>query len=162
VRPRAALELLLIKRAAHDADPWSGHIALPGGRRAASDVDLFATAARETEEEIGVPLGRSGMRLGALDEITPRSPRLPPLIIAPFVVAVPVDTNVVPDTREVEAAMWIPLDALRQPGAVSEFVMQVEENALSFPSLLYDGHVIWGLTHRILTQFLEVAADAGV
>jgi hypothetical protein len=40
--------------------------------------------------------------------------------------------------------------------------MQVEESSLRFPSLLFGEHVIWGLTHRILTQFLEVTAAAGV
>ncbi|MGH7466016.1 MAG: NUDIX domain-containing protein, partial [Longimicrobiales bacterium] len=56
VRPRDALELLLIRRAELHGDPWSGHIALPGGRRAPDDADLLATACRETEEEVGVPV----------------------------------------------------------------------------------------------------------
>ncbi|MGH7339454.1 MAG: NUDIX domain-containing protein, partial [Candidatus Rokuibacteriota bacterium] len=56
VRPRADLEILLIKRAEHPRDPWSGHMALPGGRRSTTDADLVATAFRETEEETGVPV----------------------------------------------------------------------------------------------------------
>src|SRR5215510_10047679 len=82
-------EVLLIKRAEHERDPWSGHMALPGGRRSPEDVNLIATAFRETEEEIAVPLARVGHYLGALDEVAPASPTLPPIIIAPFVVAVP-------------------------------------------------------------------------
>ena len=42
--------LLLIRRAEREGDPWSGHLALPGGRRDESDTDLLATALRETFE----------------------------------------------------------------------------------------------------------------
>src|SRR5690606_40974634 len=93
LRPREELELLLIKRAEYESDPWSGHIALPGGQREPHDPDLVATAFRETGEETGVPLSRTGGLLGALDELHPRNPRLPSIVIAPFVVGVPPDTH---------------------------------------------------------------------
>ena len=40
LRPRDALEVLLIKRSVRESDPWSGHMALPGGRRDPGDSDL--------------------------------------------------------------------------------------------------------------------------
>jgi 8-oxo-dGTP pyrophosphatase MutT (NUDIX family) len=162
IRPRDTLEILLIKRSEHETDPWSGHIAFPGGRRDPTDRDLYATALRETEEEIGVQLARVGQRIGSLDEVAPFTSRLPPFIIAPFVLGVPHDTLAVPDAKEVEAVMWIPISALQQPDAVSELVLELEGGKRSFPSLVYGEHVIWGLTHRILAQFLEVVSDAGV
>jgi 8-oxo-dGTP pyrophosphatase MutT (NUDIX family) len=163
LRPRDTLELLLIKRAEHEADPWSGHIALPGGRRHAEDADLIATAMRETAEETAIQLGRAGRLLGALDEVEPRTPRLPPFTIAPFVFGVDPETTAVPDPREVDAALWVPLDALRDPGAVSEILIELGDGQRrSYPSLRYCEHVIWGLTHRILTQFLAIAEEIGV
>ncbi|HEX6938229.1 MAG TPA: CoA pyrophosphatase [Longimicrobiales bacterium] len=162
LRPRDELELLLIKRAEHENDPWSGHMALPGGRRDTGDEDLVATAFRETEEETGVPLARTGSLLGALDEILPGNPRLPRIVVAPFVVGVPADTSAVPDSREVDAALWIPLPALRDPAAVSEILIELEEGRRAYPALRYQEYQIWGLTHRILTQFLEVADACGV
>lgn len=162
VRPRTDLEVLLIKRAERQSDPWSGHMALPGGRRSPADLDLAETAFRETEEEIGIPLGRVGQLIGPLDDVAPRTPRLPPLVISPFIVTVPRDTEPTPDGREVDEALWVPMNALREPGAVSEILIELQEGHHAFPSLRFGDYVIWGLTHRILTQFLEVAREAGV
>jgi 8-oxo-dGTP pyrophosphatase MutT (NUDIX family) len=156
IRPHDELELLLIKRAEHEQDPWSGHMALPGGRRADGDQDLLRTAMRETEEEVGVPLSTDGELIGRLDEVSPRNPRLPPIIIAPFIFVVQSDTTPVIDTREVEAAIWVPLSALRDESAASEILITLEGGSRAFPSLVYGEYVIWGLTHRILMRFLEI------
>src|SRR5436190_24050571 len=82
-------ELLFIKRAERAGDPWSGQIAFPGGRRQASDAALVDTARRESKEEVGLDPGRLGSYVGSLDECEPGAKRLPSLVIAPFVRAVP-------------------------------------------------------------------------
>ncbi len=156
IRPRDQLELLMIKRAIHERDPWSGHMALPGGRRAAGDAELIDTAIRETSEEVGITLGRDRDFVAALDEVGPRTPRLPPIIISPFVFAVAPDATATIDAREVEAAIWMPLAALRDENAASEILIELEGSPRAFPSLQYGEYVIWGLTHRILTQFLDL------
>ena len=66
IRGRGELDFLLIKRARSERDPWSGHMALPGGRRDDSDGDLLHTARRETLEETGVDLDRVGAALAAI------------------------------------------------------------------------------------------------
>lgn len=155
VRPRASLEVLLIRRAELHGDPWSGHVALPGGRRSADDADLLETAYRETLEEVSIPVHRVGTFIGALDEVAPSSPRLPPILVAPFVLAVPPDTDAIPDPREVQAAFWVPLDALRDRSAASEILIDGDGGPVSFPSVTYEDYIIWGLTYRILQQFLD-------
>jgi 8-oxo-dGTP pyrophosphatase MutT (NUDIX family) len=159
VRPAATLELLLIRRAELVGDPWSGHVALPGGRRSAHDTDLLVTACRETEEEVGVPVARIGTFVGALDEVSPATPLLPAITIAPFVLAVPPGTRAEPDPREVQAALWVPIDSLRATTALSEIEVETPPGRRSFPSLVHGDFVIWGLTYRILQQFLELTAD---
>jgi NUDIX domain len=52
-------EILFIKRAGRAGDRWSGHVALPGGRRDRPDLDDRAAAIRETKEEVGLDLTRS-------------------------------------------------------------------------------------------------------
>lgn len=156
LRPREQIELLLIKRAVHEKDPWSGHVALPGGRRDDGDADLVETAIRETSEEVGIHVHRAQTFIGALDEVAPRTPRLPPLIIAPFVFGVDPTTTADPSPTEVDAAVWVPLSALRDETAASEILIEFEGGSRAFPSLVYGEYVIWGLTHRILLQFLEI------
>src|SRR5258706_14503516 len=71
------LEIALIKRAERGDDPWSGQIALPGGRYDAGDSDLEATAVRETRGETGGGLA-DAERVGALDDLHPPTALLPP------------------------------------------------------------------------------------
>jgi len=148
----ASLEFLLIKRADYEGDPWSGHVALPGGRREPGDESLEATAVRETREETAIDLARQGRIIGRLDELQPRTPLLPPIAIAPYVALLGGDAELrVSD--EVEAAFWVPLRALLDAGSWSDVELAVRGEKRVFPAFLYQGYVIWGLTERILTQF---------
>lgn len=156
LRPGDGLELLLIERVEREEDPWSGHMALPGGRREAGDPDLVTTAFRETAEEVGIALDPVEHLLGALDEVRPGTRRLPPLVISPFVAAVEAGVEPHPDPAEVAAALWVPVDELRHEGAASEVLYELEGESRSFPSFHYRGYEIWGLTHRILLQLFEL------
>lgn len=150
-----ALELLLIKRAEYASDPWSGHVALPGGRQEPGDATLLHTAIRETREEIGIDIPGQGMVLGVLDELGPSTPRLPPLTILPHVAIV---ERALPLTlsREVADAFWVPLALLRDPAASREVDLDLATGVRRVRSLSYKEHIIWGLTERILRQFFAL------
>jgi 8-oxo-dGTP pyrophosphatase MutT (NUDIX family) len=156
VRPRPTdLELLVIERAARPGDPWSGHMAFPGGRRGPEDLSPRETAERETWEEVGIPLSSAGRLLGGLDAVWPRS-GAPAIVVSPFVFAVPSDSGVTPN-HEVAAAFWIPLRLLSGPGAATEYLHALASGEeLRFPAIAYESRVIWGLTHRIMTGFLDL------
>lgn len=156
LRAREPLELLLIKRATSERDPWSGHVALPGGRRDQDDADLLATARRETLEETGVDLAALGRPLGRLEVVAPSSPRLPKLTISPFVFGVPDGAEARVASREVERVFWVSVAELREPGARSEVEIPLPGGPRSFPSFHVRGEHVWGLTYRILERFLEV------
>lgn len=159
VREAPELEVLLIHRAHIDGDPWSGHIALPGGRREAGDRTLLDTALREAHEELGAAVHAVGRPLGRLDEIAPSSTRLPPIVIAPFVVAVPQDLDLRPDPREVQDAFWVTVAALRASDAATEVVLGEGDLTRRFPGIRHRGHTVWGLTLGALRSFFD-AVDA--
>lgn len=160
LRRRGGLEALLIRRARAEGDPWSGHMALPGGRRDRSDADLLATARRETLEETGVDLEGMGVSLGILDPLRPSTFRLPPLSIYPFVFAVPPGAIAKPSSHEVDEVLWTPLSVLFAPTARGTVRIPLGEISKDFPCLRVGGRVIWGLTYRILEDFLR-RLDAG-
>ena len=149
-------EALFIHRAERQSDPWSAQMAFPGGRREAADSSLLEALGREVAEEVGVDLNRSTTLLGPLDETEPFTRRDPPLVIAPFVFAAHGgEIHLQCDPREVQAAVWIPLDPLRQPGAAAEITWR----GRSYPALRHEERLIWGITYRVLQGFLALMAE---
>ena len=159
VRAGDALEVLLIKRAKRAGDPWSGHMALPGGRRDAEDESLLHTAMRETREETGVALAERGVHLGRLEEVRPQSASLPRLSVTPHVFGVPAGTRALVASAEVEAVHWVAIDRLRHSDTRNEVEIPLPGGARSFPCLTVGDDVVWGLTYRILDEFLARAPE---
>jgi 8-oxo-dGTP pyrophosphatase MutT (NUDIX family) len=151
------VELLFIKRAARDDDPWSGQIALPGGRRDAADASLKETAVRETREEVGLDLRARGAIIGALDELRPRIAVLPPVIVRPYVATISADAIVGP-SDEVAGSFWAPLDAILDPASARPTEILVRQTRTMRPAIHFQGHVIWGMTENILRRFEAIIA----
>ncbi len=157
--PAAGLELLFIRRAEHEQDPWSGHMGFPGGRAEPGDESLEATAVRETLEETGLDLARGGLRLGALDEVKALARGRPvDLAIAPFVFRLRERLDGFP-SHEVVSLHWLPLERLLAPETRSTMQYQHEEALLELPCLRIEGLVIWGLTYRMFDN-LRVVLEA--
>jgi 8-oxo-dGTP pyrophosphatase MutT (NUDIX family) len=150
-----ALELLMIERASYEGDPWSGHVAFPGGRRESHDATLLDTALRETREETGIDILSDGRVLGALDRVNPVSPALPPLSIAPFVALLGRDVPLAL-SDEVAGAFWVPLAAL-QHADVSRQVEVTLSNGTTriVRAFVHERYTIWGLTERIVRDLLS-------
>jgi 8-oxo-dGTP pyrophosphatase MutT (NUDIX family) len=146
-------ELLFIKRAEAVGDPWSGHMAFPGGRHEPADRDLVDTAVRETREETSIDLLHSGRLIGVLDDLAPRSPSLPRINIRPYVAIVHADVQIVP-SYEVAAHFWVPLAQLAEPLMQAEHAMEFDGAMLKFPGYRIGPHIAWGLTERIVRQLL--------
>ena len=104
-------QILFIKRAEKQGDPWSGHMAFPGGHLETQDRDLKAAAMRETIEEIGLDL-TDAEYLGALDQQR-AMPRGRPLdmLIAPHVFTLQGDPSF-EINYEVDEVVWTSLDPL--------------------------------------------------
>ena len=148
------LEVLLIQRAERQGDPWSGQIALPGGRQDPVDATLQDTAIRETREETGIDLAANGLVLGTLDELRPRTPVLPPIIVTPFVAIVPADIPILVGD-ELADAFWTPWSIFADPTRIDESTVQVRGAAWRVTSYSVGERVVWGMTERMLRQLAE-------
>ncbi len=150
--PQGGLRALFIKRAEHPDDPWSGQMALPGGRRDPGDQDLLATATRETREETGIGLPPAAL-LGGLADLSPAMAHLPRIVVRPFVFGL----GTAPDVHhssEVALHVWVPLAGL-SAARVTEAV-HVRGQTLVMPGYRVGPHFIWGMTERIITAFLDL------
>ena len=145
-------DVLLIKRATRYDDPWSGQMAFPGGRRESEDRDLIETARRETLEETGIVL-RDEDVIGRLDDIRPIGPRLPRLVVRPFVFLLSSPPEVVTND-EIDLHLWVKFSNLQD--SASSARVEVANTTIEVPAFLVGPHVVWGLTERILNSFIEL------
>lgn len=149
------VELLLIRRAVRMGDPWSGQIGLPGGRWATEDGSLQRTALRETHEEVGLNVLEHGEVLGQLDELRPRTPVLPPIIVRPFVVALHSLPPLVP-SDEVAEIRWVRIAELFHTEARVRTSVRVRDIQMKVDAYQLGDFTVWGMTERILATFAEI------
>jgi len=150
-------ELLFIERARHPRDPWSGHMAFPGGRVDPDDAGGRAAAEREVSEEVGIELD-GAERLGRLDDKRGNPATHASLVISAFVYRLdePRDLSI---NHEVNDAFWFPLKGLLDP---ARHVQYTTGGELEFPGILVgepDRHVVWGLTYSFLESFFTAVGS---
>ena len=146
-------EVFFIQRAEYEGDPWSGQIAFPGGREEPGDESLFETAIRETFEETGIDLTDRSELVGTLDDLRPRTVRLPAVVVRPFVflvsdVAEPVLSS------EVAGAFWVPLSILLDRSVWRDARVKAGDAEISRFAFHHEGYVVWGMTEKILSGLL--------
>jgi 8-oxo-dGTP pyrophosphatase MutT (NUDIX family) len=146
------VELLLIRRAEHELDPWSGHMALPGGHGDAADASLAATAVREISEEVGLDLLQHAELLGRLPALVASPTQL---TIYPLVFALAGGHEPEPNPSEVQEVVWATIEHLRSPAAVSSHEVDMPKQRQRFPAFDVRGRTVWGLTYRILGDLLS-------
>lgn len=153
-------EVLFIHRAEHPDDPWSGHMAFPGGRVDPGDRGCRAAALRETREEVGLDLIRDGRPLGRLSDVAAVGRGRPMnLAISPFVYAVDHAPDLDPN-HEVAAALWVPFGFLEDRANRSR-IRWGHGGGILLPCYRWRGRVIWGLTFGMVDELLAVVSGGG-
>lgn len=144
------LDTLFVKRKESSSDPWSGQIALPGGRFEAEDASLIDTAIREVIEEVGIDLRVQGRLLGTIDDARPSN--VPSMIVTPFVALVRYGVSPKPGP-EIDEAFWVPFKKLER----IKFETTLNNGRIwSGNAYRYESYVIWGLTGHIIENFLSL------
>jgi 8-oxo-dGTP pyrophosphatase MutT (NUDIX family) len=150
------LALCAIRRAEHPHDPWSGHMALPGGRADPADPHSRAVAERETWEEVGLVLDEASW-LGQMSEVLVRiggGDRR--MILSSFVFYLGAELPAFTLSDEVAEAYWIPLAHLWDPRNANHLEWERNGNRLLYPAIRFGEHAIWGITFRVLTLFSDI------
>jgi 8-oxo-dGTP pyrophosphatase MutT (NUDIX family) len=151
------LELLFIERATDSNDPWSGHLAFPGGKVEQGELARQA-AERETREEIGLTL-ESERYLGRMSDIVGANLPVRVSCFAYAVVTNDVNPVVSPEVRDV---FWVRLADIRDPDRHRMALVGFSGKSLEVPAIILpqqDKPVLWGITYRLVMQFLEIIEE---
>lgn len=166
VRPGAHdLEVLLIRRSERPGDPWSGHMAFPGGGHEAHDPDLLATAIRETHEEVGLSLETSATLVGPLDDVRAMGRGVPRgLVVRPFLFVLESERGL-RTSAEVAELHWTPLGPMFRGERDATLDYPWQGQILKFPGFRLpppaEDRIVWGLTHRMLASLFARVRETG-
>ena len=148
-QPDPTPAICLVRRAQWADDPWSGHIALPGGSRAGNETPA-ETVRREVMEEIGVSIAGSE-ELTALPALSIRlAGRERTLLLDSFVYRI---TGPVPALRcgaEIESAFWAPITELWNPANLDCLALGDRGDTLAYPAVRLPEGTVFGITLRVL------------
>lgn len=152
--PNDDVEALFILRATKQGDPWSGHMAFPGGHREPEDSSLRATAERETLEEIGLNLTTTARFLGRIEPVhaNPRGRDIS-LVVQPFVYVLETALPELTPNYEVADVLWGSLGDMFSRNCLTRGEFEVGGEMVSYPGYAVGDHIVWGLTLRMLDQF---------
>lgn len=154
----AGTEVLLIRRAERDGDPWSGHMAFPGGHLDDDDDHLVAAALRETHEEVGLRMPEAAL-LGAIEPVR-ANPRGRPInmVVHPFVFAPPRAGALVLN-HEVADTVWWPLEPLARGEGLTQLTWAPRGVPASYPGYQTSAGIVWGMTYRMLHHLFQALWD---
>lgn len=147
--------LVLIQRVSRDKrDRHSGQISFPGGRAEASDPDLLFTAIREGQEEVGI----DPKQINPIGKLTPLYIPVSNFLVHPFVSYTTSLPEFVPQLSEVASIIETPLDHLLDPTTIQKTEIKTPTGfkLKDVPHFNVEGHVVWGATAMILSEFLNV------
>ena len=177
------LECLFIKRAIIQQDPWSGQVALPGGKQEEQDNNSdYNTAVRETHEEIGIDLTNQDNfhYLGQLDDrqITGRGKVIKGFAMIPHIfLQTPGHTRpkVKREKAEVAGVRWVDVDIFNENNIQWDLIQRQNDKGFTylFPSidLPKEGDVtktdhlnfhLWGLTFGVISDLISLMGNPSI
>ena len=145
-------EHLIFTKRAETLRLHKGQICFPGGVQDPSDANLQVTALRETQEEIGLACDLITIEKQLRPVYTPTRYE-----VTPFVGIMPddIESQLVANPSEIDHIFSVPLSHLKNPQNVRYEDREYEGQVYSLPFFSYKDYVIWGMTGRVLVEFLS-------
>ena len=146
------LHFCLIQRSNY-AGKHSGQISFPGGKKEEEDVDYWATALRETQEEVGV----DSSKVTLLKQLS--STYIPPsnFYVYPYMAYVASRPNFIPEKGEVAQVIEVPLNDLLKEASMQEGSITASySDEVVVPMFVFDSCDVWGATAMILAEAREM------
>jgi len=146
------LHFCLIQRSNY-AGKHSGQISFPGGKKEEEDVDYWATALRETQEEVGV----DSSKVTLLKQLS--STYIPPsnFYDYPYMAYVESRPNFIPEKGEVAQVIEVPLNDLLKEASMQEGSITASySDEVVVPMFVFDSCDVWGATAMILAEAREM------
>lgn len=145
-------EYLILRRASHPSDPWSGHFSFPGGRKENADRDLLSTCLRETREETGLHLSPKQLELCMPIEPAGRNFNSP-LWVQPFLFSIDTNPPLTLEPNEIQSYIW--LNAGHFKNLQHHRKVEMLPGHL-FPAYPIGDYYLWGFTYRLLMSLLAI------
>ena len=136
-----------------------GEVSFPGGAMDQTDPDLTFTALREAQEEVGLDPAHVSV-IGQIDDIVTVSD----FHVSAFVGEITPSTSPygwLPAEAEVAAMIEAPLSHLHDARNIVEVPRTRNGELVIQEGILFDDHIIWGATYRMLRNFMDVVLTGG-
>ncbi len=134
----------------------SGQMALPGGRYEEEDKDQYATALRESNEEIGVDQAKVKI-IGSLSEFFVAASNY---MVLPVIGKIDFTPQFIPEPREVHDVVTPPISQLVDPIRLKEKEITVRSGfKMQCPYFDLEGRTVWGATAMMLSEMVEILKE---
>ncbi len=151
--PKDGEYCILLNKRSEEVENHKGEISFPGGVRDPEDRDFKETALREAQEEMGIS-PEDVTVLGELDDVVTRTG----FAVRVFVGTIPYPYPFSPSSREIAEVLEVPIRELSEPANLREEARWSDGEVSKTYCYAYGGHLVFGATARIITQFLDLLA----
>jgi 8-oxo-dGTP pyrophosphatase MutT (NUDIX family) len=152
--PKDGEYCVLLNKRSELVEHHKGEISLPGGARDPEDRNFLETALREAEEEMGI--NRADVTiLGELDDVVTRTN----FGVRVYIGTIPYPYPFQPSPIEIAEVVEVPISALCNLANVRCETRWVDAKPVTAYSYAYHQHLVYGVTAKILQQFLEILED---
>lgn len=146
------LSFCLIQRTTYDGK-HSGQISFPGGKKEEEDIDFWATALRESHEEIGV----NPAEIKLITTLS--STYIPPsnFYVYPYLAYTNQRPDFVAEEGEVDHVIEVPLSDLLGESAIQNGPITASyTKEVIVPMFVFGSYRVWGATAMILSEAREI------